>query len=474
MPTSEFQTALSERIEFAVFVAYEQWVRASGYAAPNPYDVLARLLPGLPESLGAAVSARGGWGAFEPIGGMPADAARQLINEMASQVVSARVAALAPHAPDGNLLAQVIVDAVGRSVSVFIDDPESWRLALNPGERGQVAALGEPRAGPAGGDAGEGHADQALPPAATPTDEGGDYGAPGARVVQTIERVLPGGEASIRPDLSQFFSLSDLWLLKTSGTVPARDVAVGAISDLLIDTGSGNALQGLLSRELIQAASALGSSTALDDLSHGAGTGGTQATPVVPVSTPGGGSDTTAGHSPGRTGPTAGLPEPVALIIDRWIELLNKASFYRVAEDGSIQRLSEHEAQQVVDTLVSVLVRRAQLDLSLPALPGTNPTDHDHPATPATSSPPAAMPDHPATDTAGTPGHDPASGLGSDTLHLPPPATPTSEPGDTVSGPVLHASADPAPDGPPAGDVVDLPPTIIPPLDHATHDPWHA
>jgi hypothetical protein len=142
MPASEFETALLERVEFSAYVAYEQWAQRVGYAAHNPYDVLARILPGLALSLSNAVAERGGWSAFEP-GALNPSASRILIAEMISQVVAARVSAAAPDAPDGPLLARVLVDAVGGAVSVFVDDPESWRLAQAPQERAAIVSLGE-------------------------------------------------------------------------------------------------------------------------------------------------------------------------------------------------------------------------------------------------------------------------------------------------------------------------------------------
>jgi len=456
MPTSEFQTALTERIEFAVFVAYEGWVRASGYASANPYDVLARVLPGLPESLQSAVASHGGWAVFEPIGGIPTDAARQLIGEMASQVVSARIAALAPHAPDGNLLTQVVVDAIGRAVAVFIDDPESWRLALSPGERGQIAALGEHPIG-------QGHADssaaEAPPPAQmqmTPADEGGDYGAPGTRVVQTLERVLNGSEASGRPDLSQFFNLSEVWWVKTSGTLPVSNSAINALGSLLIDAGSSGLLKSLFDDDAPVVRGSPGGNGLAD---------GTPAIPDPPYAEPGGDRPHDSGGVGSGHGATAGLPEALAAIIDRWIELLNKANFYRVDEDGSIYRLNQQEAAQVGDTLISVLVRRAQLDLALPTLPGEQPAGHDTASASGMDTDTAAT----SETTTGMPPADPSSGLGSDTLHYPPASpAPGSDPPPTL---VVHETPpDPVPDHVAGMLPPDMAPTVLPLINHPGQD----
>lgn len=477
MPTSEFQTALTERIEFAVFVAYEGWVRASGYASANPYDVLARVLPGLPESLQAAAAAHGGWGAFEPIGDIPADAARQLIGELASQVVSARIAALAPHAPDANLLTQVVADAVGRAVTVFVEDPESWRLALNPGEHGQVAALGEHPGGQPDGQPGTDTAPADAPPLPfSPADEGGDYGAPGSRVVQTLERVQHGAEASARPDLSQFFSLGDVWWVKTSGTLPSPNAMLAVLGTLMINAGSAGTLKSLL----------------LDDIAagppgdRGPGDGGLAVPdPLLP---PPPGHDANGGPADGHGGitdgsdPAGGGWEQFQHVIDRWIELLNKASFYRVDESGEVYHLNPQESAQVVETLVSVLVRRAELNLPLPPLPDEpRPTAHAASeaaaeATPAAiaDTPPAAAAD-PApvavVEAAGQP--DAALLLGSGTLDLPP-ADATAAEDPTVLVMTHDQPADPVPEHDAGGDLPDPSLALLPPITHTGQDPWHS
>jgi hypothetical protein len=437
MPTSEFETALTERIEFAVFVAYEQWVRASNYVSVNPYDVLARLLPALPESLTQAAASRGGWGAFDPVNGLPTDEARLLISEMAAQVAKARIAAMAADAPQADQLATVIVDAINRSVTAFVEDPESWRLALGPGERAPVAALGEGVGGPSG----EGidpPAHDVVPPAPEMVDAGGDYGASTSRLVQTVESIG-------RAEFFQLLGVGDLWFIRGAGSQSLTEAARAMLGVRVefnpIDDALGGG--GVPSPEPGRDAGEAGGGNSPDF-------------PSLPVDPPVGGNE--------PIDPRYGLPADVAAVIDQWFELLSKAKFYRVQEDGSIYRLNESEAQSIVETLIDVLVRRAQLDLALPVLP-----THAEP-TQAAASPPAQSP----TDAA--PAHDnpAAAGLGSDTLQLPP-ALPAASSSETeVAVIVPDPTSDPVPDVVAASNPADVMPVILPPIGPSTTDPWHA
>lgn len=129
MPVGDFTAALTERVDYAVFVAYETWARETAYTAHNPYDVLARLLDGLPQALGAAMAERGGWVTLDPAGGTQNGDSRVLISEMAAQVMVARIQAEAADVPDIGLLTGLIVDAVSGAITLFIEQPGSFDLA---------------------------------------------------------------------------------------------------------------------------------------------------------------------------------------------------------------------------------------------------------------------------------------------------------------------------------------------------------
>ena len=445
MPTSGFETALIERIEYAVFVAYEQWVRVSNYAAPNPYDVLARILPGLPEALSESASARGGWGMFDPVSGLPADASRQLIGEMAAQVVSARVAALAPHAPDANLLAQVMVDAISRSVTVFVDDPESWRLALTPNERGPTAALRDPVPEHAASDAGPNGQDHSP---GLPGDEGGESGGATHSVVRAAESPAETGN---------FLQLAEFWFIKSSSTLPGNDTTLSALNGLLVSGSSSLAL--------IEAGKELADE--IEDLRDGTDDVGS---PVQgdPLPIP-------PGVSQQHLDALDDLPQAIQAVIAKWIKLLNEASFWRVDADGGRHELSDAEAHEVVDTLIGVLIRRAELDLDLPTLPGNHAPSTDTPATPTptptpeapkAADPPAAV----ATDRPDDPGlgDKPVgySDLGSGTIEIPPaPPEPEKPPADVVLTPAPSAEAtEPAVDLVTVHDQLGSAATVLPPI----------
>jgi hypothetical protein len=442
MPTSEFQTALTERIEFAVFVAYEQWVRASNYVSANPYDVLARLLPALPESLTQAASSRGGWGAFDPVNGLPTDEARILISEMAAQVAKARIAALAADAPEADQLATVIVDAINRSVTAFVEDPESWRLALNPGERAPLAALGEGAAVTSGeGSDAEPHGQ--LPPAPEMVEAGGDHGAAASRLVQVAE-------SAGRPEFQQRLAATDVWFGKDAGNKVVAEATLD-LSSLMVDfdvaprAGNSSLPEGELLKEFLERVGVVESPS-------------TPELPALPTDKP----PDVPDPQQQPIDPRYGLPSDVAAVIDKWFDLLSKAKFYRVQEDGSIYRLNEAEAQAIVDTLIDVLVRRAQLDLALPSLPES--------ATPAHSA--AAAPAQPPADAGSTPDTAAAAGLGSDTLQIPS-APPAADSGETeLASTVLLPAADPVPDAVPASSPADVMPPVLPPLVQPATDPW--
>ena len=460
MPTSEFESALSERIEFAVFVAYEQWVREAVYGSYNPYDVLGRLLPGLNDALGAAVAARGGWGALEPVSGVAADAGKHLISEMAAQVVTAQVAALAPHVPGATLLTQVITDAVGRAVSVFVDDPESWRLAMHVGDRAPVAALtdairGAVPAGPddAGGDS--------LPAAPMPADEGGDYGAP--RVLHAIEST-----ARVQSDL---LAIRELWFLKADAS--GFDLDYATLASVLVKLSSGTSSIDLLATP-----------TPNESASQGGAVTGSAGTAHTGTADQAAGDELSAygGLKQSYIDRLDALPDKVSAVIHVWIELLNKASFYHVESDGSIDRLSGAEAAQVVDTLIMVLIGRAELHLSLPTLPpGYDPTPATETAA-ATEAPataethPAAVAEAPASsehhDTAAATDAPAASGLGSGgSFNFGAGATADSH-ADAAVASDAGPAADPADTHLAAGADVQTPALIVtPPADQAPqHD----
>jgi hypothetical protein len=130
MPVGDFTAALTERVHYAVFLAYETWARETAYTAHNPYDVLARLLNGLPQALSTAMAERGGWVTLAaPAGGTQNGDSRVLINEMAGQVMAARIQAEAADVPDIGLLTGLIVDAVSGAITLFIEQPGSFDLA---------------------------------------------------------------------------------------------------------------------------------------------------------------------------------------------------------------------------------------------------------------------------------------------------------------------------------------------------------
>lgn len=413
MPASEFETALSERIEFAAFVAYEQWVRAVRYTSDNPYDVLARLLPGLNEALEGAIAAHGGWNALEPVSGLPAETGRQLIAAMAAQVVSAQIAAVAPHAPGAALLTQVISDAVSRAVTVFVDDPESWRLAMRPGEGAPMAAMA---VAPEDGGPGEGITDSGtfLPAAPLPPDEGGAYGERMVHAVESAPRAKGG-----------LFGISELWFVKAAAAALGVDVDATGLAGVMVHLGFD------VQRVQALAGDVAGGSDRIGELIGRDGGIG----PAIPG---------LAGRPPAAGGGQGWelkadylarlehLPDQVAAEIQVWAGLLTKASFYHVGDDGAIVRLSASESAAVVDTLLGVLIGRAELSLSLPSLPAGHqpaPASATHAVPDGAGELPAALPAAPAdpplhTSEAGQHGGSNApalvSGLGSGSLDFGP------------------------------------------------------
>lgn len=469
MPTSEFAAALSERIEFAVFIAYERWLRETAYTSDNPYDVLARLLPGLDDALGKAVAARGGWSALEPVAGLPADAARHLVNEMAAQVASAQVAALAPHVPGVTLLMQVLTDAVGRAVTVFVDDPDSWRLAMQPGERAPLATLSD-ATGAAGGDhhAGE---DAPLPAAPVLPDEGGDSG--GARIVHAIENTARAPEGLL--------AIRELWFAKAGSAGPGVDAFSTLLDAVLVKLGTDAAADAPADvSEAPAVAAPAGADAPLpaSTAGHDAGAGlADQADASGQF-----------GLKPSYAERLDALPGSASAVIHAWIDLLARANFYNVGPDGTVHHLSADEAGQVVDTLIQVLIGRAEQELSLPALPeGYQPRAQAG----AAGTPAAAGSEvHPAAiaDAALLPGgHDgadalsaappPGAGLGSGSLDFAALAGGTApdhapDPIPAAASPENHAAA--GADGGPAAVIIDPSPDAPPPgPPHTLPEPTH-
>jgi hypothetical protein len=330
MPTSEFETALTERIEFAVFVAYEQWVRASNYESHNPYDLLARMLPGLVEEIAAAAARRGGWGAFDPTAGGPGGA---LIHEVAAQAVAARLGSLAPEAPEPTLLAQVVTEAVGRAVSGFVDDPDSWRLSLNPGEPRQTSLADRSTRDPAGIDV--------LP--VLPEEDGGEAAAPIATAApQTASTAAP---AAMDEAVEQWYVR-----LGSGGLVTA--IAVDSASNIHIYV------------DLLPSGTASGGG-------GGGGDSGGNATPDIDGADPGG--DSRPGDQGGGTPPFlidnpsvrsvldyfATMPPDVARLV---LELMEKGDGNEVTLnllDGSQVVLSGNAARDFRETADSVLTQSA-------------------------------------------------------------------------------------------------------------------
>lgn len=332
MPASEFESALTERVDYAVFVAYETWAREVGYNAHNPYDVLARLLDGLPQALSAAVAERGGWTALDPTGGASGAATRHLVSEMAAQVVSARIQAEAAHTPEIGLLTGLIVDAVSGAVTVFLQEPGTFDLAGVDAPNG--VSLGERSAPTAVAEA------PALEPQsfiATPQPAPDDLsGLP----LQNF--ITATGSSSVR------FDAWESWLNDFN-------TLFGSSTQFQLVDPNGEVDFYLIQRD-------------------------TDPPPDLVAENPG---------APGPSGPV-GLPGPSAndaidQLVARWEAALADAAFYRV-ERGTVVRLSDAEAEDVIDALIARVVEQA-----LQSMDGTAPAAPEPPAIDPVAPPPVAV-----------------------------------------------------------------------------------
>lgn len=318
MPASEFESALSERVDYAVFVAYDTWAREVGYSSHNPYDVLARLLDGLPQAISAAIADRGGWTALDPTGGATSAAARHLVNEMATHVVTARIQAESAHTPDIGLLTGLIVDAVSGAVTVFLQEPGTFDLAGIDAPSG--VSLGE-RSAPAA--VAEAPATEPESFVATPQPDPGDLGH-----LPMQNFVTATGSSSVR------FDAWESWL-----------------SDFSTIFGSSNQFQ------LIDPSGEVGFYyiERADDLGPDLATGNPR------------------GPSSGGSGGSGGLPGPspsddqveIDALVERWERALADATFYRV-EHGTVVRLSDAEAERVIDALIARVVEQAMENMATP------------------------------------------------------------------------------------------------------------
>jgi hypothetical protein len=312
MPASEFESALSERVDYAVFVAYETWAREVGYSAHNPYDVLARLLDGLPQALSAAVADRGGWTALDPTGGASSAATRHLVNEMATHVVTARIQADAAHTPEIGLLAGLIVDAVSGAVTVFLQEPGSFDLAgadqptgVSLGDRSAPTAAAEvPAAEP-----------QSFVAAAQPDQ----IDLPGA----LHQYLTPTGSSSVR------FDAWDSWLNDFS-------TIFGSSSQFQLVDPNGNVDFYLIERDPDPA-------------------------PDLVAENPGAPSPSGPGGFPGPS-----VNDAIEQLVARWEAALADAAFYRV-ERGTIVRLTDAEAESVIDALIARVVEQALHSMGTPS-----------------------------------------------------------------------------------------------------------
>lgn len=341
MQNSDFERALHERVEFAVFVAYEQWVQAAGYDSFNPYDLLARLLPGLPDALSRAVEARGGWAMLDPVSGLPATGAQLLVAQVVSHVVDQLVGAAAQHVHGQAVLAEQLAHAVGRAVNGFVGDPESWRLATIASPPGASAARADTAtdaipapagpAVPAPAPAGL----SAAPAAAAAADAAGQSGSAAsgapASAINEIETWLhsflasPGGAGGIVDasvglrvaSIGSFQAVADS--MAVSPAVPAP-----ALSGLFYDI-AGDGLD----------------------------------TPIAVGDSIG---DPLAGD-PGGHGDLFHFPSSLELAITHWIHLGRTATFFR-AEAGGMVALSRQEAFEIVGRIVDTLVQNAELQMN--------------------------------------------------------------------------------------------------------------
>lgn len=330
MPVGDFTAALTERVDYAVFVAYETWARETAYTAHNPYDVLARLLDGLPQALSTAMAERGGWVTLDPAGGVGNGESRQLISEMAAQVMVARIQAEAADVPDIGLLTGLIVDAVSGAITLFIEQPGSFDLAR--AEEASNAPLGsrsqpENPAAVAGSDLTESEADPAEL-AALPD-------APQTPGVGPAQHVPASTEAWLTPLLEAFLRESN----------PGSPLIVLGTGGETMTLGQ----DGLL--DLID----LDSDWARPE--HVVHNGGTQQPgvdlpndPLLPD---------LSEHNPLTQAEREAFLRQVEAM---WTEALDDARFFRV-EAGVFVELSEAEADLVADMLVAAAVAAAERDL---------------------------------------------------------------------------------------------------------------
>jgi hypothetical protein len=382
MPLNDFETALTERIEFAVFIAYEQWVRATGYDSDNPYDKLARLLPGLPEDLLELAARRGGWGVFDPVTGLPGDELRQLIAELAGAAVAARIAVIDSETPVPGALAQAMAQAVGQAVGGFVGDPESWRLA-HGGPGGQPTAIAA-------------LAPMAVPEAPLPLDEGPAPRALPPPVVEEDAREQDVAEAELRSDgFSATAERAADPAREADEGGPAQDLVIRAGSSSFQRIGGGDDVFANL-LVLNNGTSMLLGDTLLQQIENYAFN-----LPEVPDLPALQGSGGGTAPTPPVSDPFGDLPPAVVQNIERWIALLNSADFYRVDDDtGQVVKLTADEAREVVDTLIDLLIDRAQLTVA--EGPSTTPVPDPAPVIGA----PEPLPDEPPPVPVANPGSD--------------------------------------------------------------------
>ncbi len=324
MPVGDFTAALTERVDYAVFVAYETWARETAYTAHNPYDVLARLLDGLPQALNTAMAERGGWVTLDPAGGVPNGEHRQLISEMAAQVMVARIQAEAADVPDIGLLTGLIVDAVSGAITLFIEQPGSFDLAR--AEEASNAPLGariEPQAGTIM-EATPDHESEASELAALPE-------APQAAHAGPVEDPPATTEAWLTAFLRESSPGSPLIVLGTSGETLTFGQD-GLLDELNMDDDWYRPETVVHNGH---------SPPARDEFPH---------QPGPP--------DSADYQDMTQTEREAYLRE----VETRWIEALDDADFFRV-ENGRTVRLSEAEADVIADMLVAAAVAAAERDL---------------------------------------------------------------------------------------------------------------
>lgn len=352
MQSSDFERALHERVEFAVFVAYEQWAQASGYDSHNPYDLLARLLPGLPQALSNAVEARGGWGMLDPVGGLPSTGAQVLIAQAVGAVVDRMVGTMADGVHGQAVLAEQVAHAVGRAVNGFVGDPESWRLATIASPPGSTAARGDV-------------ATDAMPGPAAPTGPEATGAAP-AGLSAAPAAAAAAAEAA---------ASAGAW--ETGAPASAINEIETWLHSFLANPGSAS---GQVDSSVALHVASIGSFQAVADAMT--------VSPGLPVTTPALGSffydvagdavdsptaveDTMAsfrsadpsGAAPGSAQALL-FPSSLELAISHWLHLLETATFFRGGA-GQMFTLSQAEAHEVVVQVIDTLVRNAELQMNV-------------------------------------------------------------------------------------------------------------